>query len=101
MYSGMSDRLRRLIVEGDGKCHLCGLDVVVVDDPHHPGFPTRDHIIPRCLVKSGTPGTFALAHKVCNNHRKHRHLSECVPGYFQQIYSKAVQTYEQINGPIV
>lgn len=89
----VSKRLANLIEEYGGLCHLCGEIVVTDQGIEHPGFPSRDHVKPRKYMKPGEMGRVALAHRVCNSSRNHRHIGKCEKEKFQNIYNQALEEY--------
>ncbi len=73
------DALRqRLFNEQNGKCHLCGGDMVLASwgsgRVPFPNAATFDHLIPRCIAGRGGIKNLKLACSLCNGKRGHRSL---------------------------
>jgi hypothetical protein len=95
MLGSPSDALLRLVERDGGVCHICKTPVDLTVTAHHPASPSRDHVIPRCLVPKGTKGDHKLAHAFCNSIRGHRSIGKCKPHDFKQRLAKAVRQYEE------
>lgn len=92
----ISGKLARLVEREEGRCHLCG-GMVVTDDLAHPGFPSRDHVIPKAYQEKGTPneeqGRIRLAHRSCNSYRGAARISPTKDKYIRHYQRKLNEYY--------